>query len=383
MKNIEMKKMGKAAMAMALAGTFTFSPTFASADTLTEGQKVQADSSAAATVQVQEDTAKPELIPGDFFYFIKIALEKIKLAITFDKEKEANLLAGYAAERLAEAEELFNAGKEDAAVKTLQDGIAYLNEYNAKAEETTSAEQESEETKAEEQKTDEPKAKSAEQQAETDGEMAKDQLAEEEKAVEKDEDKAESSEDLVRNNIIALKAALEKVKNPTARAALQKNIDKTLAKIAEKAEKEATKEDKLAAGNTAEETEMTDETTKPIETEKGVSAEAEVTAKEETTAERPAVKAVPAVPATPAVPASSVKQEAKQKAKDIRQQANQSAKETRKQAHHEAKEVRTQAKQQAKEVKQAGKVVKVEAKAQVNVEKEENGKAADKGKNGN
>ncbi|WP_316568300.1 DUF5667 domain-containing protein [Neobacillus sp. YIM B06451] len=366
MKNVEMKKLTKAAMAMALAGTVAFSPALASADTLKEGQKVQAETSVTTDVQVKNDAEKPALIPGDFFYFVKIALEKIKLAITFDKEKEADLLAGYAAERLAEAEELFNAGKEDLAVKTLQDGIAFLNEYDAKQEETTD-EQKSEEPIEEEQKSDEQKAEDKTEGTE--------QQPVEEEATEQDEDKTESSDELVRNNIIALKAALEKVKNPTARAALQKNIDKTLAKMAEKAEKSVQEQEKSEidkkdeAPENTDEVAKTNETEKSTQTDKAVSAEAEVTVKEETKGKNAAIKAVPA---TPAVPASAAKQEAKQKAKEVRKQAQQ-----------EVKEVRSQAKQQAKEVKQAEKAAKVEAKAQVKVEKKANGNGAENGKNGN
>ncbi|RDU38357.1 hypothetical protein DRW41_01965 [Neobacillus piezotolerans] len=377
MKNVEMKKLSKAAMAMALAGTFAFSPALASADTLTEGQKVQAETSVTTDVQVKNDAEKPALVPGDFFYFVKIALEKIKLAITFDKEKEADLLAGYAAERLAEAEELFNAGKEDMAIKTLKDSIAYLNQYDAKADEPKSDEQKSDEPKSDEQKT-EDQTESSEQQPATDEETSKDEPADEEKAVENDEDKEGSSEELVRNNIVALKAALEKVKNPTAKAALQRNIDRTLAKMAEKAEEVAKEEEKIETEKAAEAEKVTE--IEKAETEKAVSVDAKTAVKAETKVEKPAVKAVPA---TPAAPAAAAKQEAKQKVKEIRQQANQKSNEVRKQANQEVKEIRSEAKQQVKEVKQAEKAAKFEAKAQVNVEKKENGKGAGHGKNGN
>ena len=54
---------------------------------------------------IQKDV--PTLVPGDFFYFTKMALEKIKLTLTFNDVKEAKLLSTYATKRLAEAEVLF------------------------------------------------------------------------------------------------------------------------------------------------------------------------------------------------------------------------------------------------------------------------------------
>src|SRR5690606_18852157 len=53
---------------------------------------------------VQElEVKEPTLVPGEFFYFVKIMIEKVRLAVTFDEYKEARMLAEFAAERIAEA----------------------------------------------------------------------------------------------------------------------------------------------------------------------------------------------------------------------------------------------------------------------------------------
>lgn len=77
---------------------------------------------------VQEDAEAPSLIPGDFFYFVKLMTEKVRLAFTFDDYKEAQLLADFAAERIAEANALIAEGKTDEATKLLQAAITTQDE---------------------------------------------------------------------------------------------------------------------------------------------------------------------------------------------------------------------------------------------------------------
>ena len=73
---------------------------------------------------------------------------------------------------------------------------------------------------------------------------------------------------MMAQNIVALKAALEHVKNPKARASLEKNIDKSYAKLAEKLDKiekhlakKEEKEKKEQEDSTTAETTPVDETT--------------------------------------------------------------------------------------------------------------------------
>ncbi|WP_313801276.1 DUF5667 domain-containing protein [Cytobacillus sp.] len=231
LSNKELQKLGRTTLAWVLAGTFTFSTTLASAaeNTNETDQYETVDLPDNLDVpKVNPEQAKgekveneaPSLLPGSFFYFAKIALEKIKLAFTFNEEKEAKLLAAFAAERLAEAEALFKEGKEDEALEAIKHAFESLENVEsiigeegsvdnaAEAEEKT----ERDDSKADESETD---VKSEEVDVEEDADVDK----------------------LLSQNIIALTAAMEKVKNPKAKAALQKNIEKSYAKIALKIEK--------------------------------------------------------------------------------------------------------------------------------------------------
>ncbi|CEG26588.1 DUF5667 domain-containing protein [Bacillus sp. B-jedd] len=353
MKEIEMKKkIGKTALAMVLAGTFAFSPVMASANTLSGQDDKEAEkiitTEDAENVQVNDDAEKPALVPGDFFYFVKIALEKIRLAITFDHDMEAELLAGYAAERLAEAEELFNAGEEDRAVETIKSAIAYLNDYDKKAEDEESKEEpavgeESGQPSDEEKPADE---------VQKDDEVADEQQPADEEAVVKDDEDATDSEQVVRQNIIALKAAMEKVKNPTAKAMLQKNIDKTYKKMAEKlGEIDGVKPEEEEKDEVATE----DET---IVTEPSVPVTEEEQQKEDEEV-KPAV-------IIPAAPTKQADKEAKKAAIEVRKQEQQKTVEEKKAQKQAVKQVRKAEKQEVKQAKQAQPAAKKENKSNGN-----------------
>ncbi len=72
--------------------------------------------------EVQAEETSP-LVPGDFFYFVKQMIEKVRLAVTVDDYKEAKLLADFAAERIAEANALLVKGKTEEAEELLQKAI--------------------------------------------------------------------------------------------------------------------------------------------------------------------------------------------------------------------------------------------------------------------
>ncbi|MGN7398568.1 DUF5667 domain-containing protein [Cytobacillus praedii] len=234
LSNNELQKLGRTSLALILTGTFTFSTSLASAAEntgetehyetveLPDNLNVPKESSSVGNEEhtngdkVEEET--PSLLPGSFFYFAKLAMEKIQLALTFNQEKEAKLLAAFAAERLAEAEVLFSEGKEDEALKAIKNSFESLE--NAES------------IIGEEKKSD---ADSAEEKIETEDSVA----AEPEKDEASEDVIAEEDEvdQLLSQNIIALTAAMEKVKNPKAKAALQKNIEKSYEKLALKIEK--------------------------------------------------------------------------------------------------------------------------------------------------
>lgn len=209
LSNKEMNKLTKISLTLVLAGTFTFSTTNAFA---TEGE-TSVDQGTYQTVELpnnhlkntlennlneessivnNEDlkgTKAPSLVPGNFFYFAKVAFEKTKLAFTINQEKEAKILAEYAAERLAEAEVLFKNGKQKEATELIEKAIENISNVD------------------------------------------KDNV---DVVIDDKEDSLKEVNFLLSQNIIALKAALEKVENPVARAAIQKNIEKSYARLAKK-----------------------------------------------------------------------------------------------------------------------------------------------------
>jgi hypothetical protein len=242
----EFNKIAKGALAIVLAGTVTFSATNAFAEETTGQAKVEQeqiptiDLSATGALETQET---PSLLPGDFFYFTKILFEKLTLALTVNEVKEAKLIADYASERLAEAEALFASGDEEAALETMKAAIEYMKNVDQMVED---------------QKFDEDVVESKE---EVEATVADDKAIGEETTDEVSEDEAglEDVEAALSQNIIALTAAMEKVKNPVAKAALQKNMDKSYAKLSKKLKKwEEKQQKKEAKKGLSEETETTE-----------------------------------------------------------------------------------------------------------------------------
>ncbi|MFO1445669.1 hypothetical protein KDN24_21210 [Bacillus sp. Bva_UNVM-123] len=216
LSNKELAKITKGTLALVIAGTLTFSTTNAFANEKDETvektyQTVDLPHSVTNTSKQEvNETETPSLIPGSFFYFAKIAFEKMHLAVTFDKEKEAKILAEYAAERFAEADVLFKNGKEDEATELIKKAIEHISNIENIASNDKDSTEES-------TKTENPKVENGKIDVVTKEEGATDEVNQ-----------------LLSQNIIALKAALEKVKNPVAKAALQKNIEKSYAKLARK-----------------------------------------------------------------------------------------------------------------------------------------------------
>lgn len=226
-----LKKITKASLALVLAGSFTVSTVAFADETTTE------TTNNYETVDLQElqselensQAETPSVVPGDFFYFAKIALEKITLAFTFDDAKEAELMATYASERLAEAAALFGEGKETEALEVIQTAIEYMENSQAIIDDVSGSDEavaddaDSTTDVTDEAVTDETK---------TDEAVSEDAVVDEENGGEQgDLDEVEGT---LRHNIIALTKAMEHVGNDQARASLQKNIDKTYAKIAKK-----------------------------------------------------------------------------------------------------------------------------------------------------
>lgn len=248
LSNKEIQKLGRTSLALLLAGTFTFSTSLASAaentDETDQYETVDLPDNLDVPKENPEEQANgekvedetPSLLPGSFFYFAKMALEKIKLAFTFNEEKEAKLLATFAAERLAEAEALFKEGKEDKALEAIKNAFESLENVESIIGENESVDN----------------AADAEEKTENDESIA-DESETDVESVEVDAEEDADVDKLLSQNIIALTSAMEKVKNPKAKAALQKNIEKSYAKIASKIEK-IEKKDKNKDNEAIEET---------------------------------------------------------------------------------------------------------------------------------
>lgn len=367
LSNQEMKKIAKSTLALVLAGTFTFAPVAMAEENNSEVetvelQNVSPEDLEEAKTQVDElEETNPSLIPGDFFYFAKIALEKIRLAFTFDNAKEAELLATYAAERLQEAGALFAEGKEDEALEVIEAAVKYMETSQGIVDEEVSEEEaaDSEEgTDPEDGSTiDEGTDDTDSEESTEDGVEPADDVAAEEPV---DEDAEEGSEEeevvsedpfeeiegMLRQNIIALKAAMEHVGNDNARAQLQKNIDKTYAKMAKKLAK---LEEKYAEVPVEEE----ETTTEPIELEPIVESDL-LPADETPVVEEPAEETMPVNDDAAVVPVVAPKAE-KEQAKLERKAQKAAEKQERKEAKQQKKEVKHQAKQDKKAEKNSKK----------------------------
>jgi hypothetical protein len=298
-KNVKnLNILAKSSLAVMLAGTFTFStPFIARAEentkekvetvdlqNLTYDQTNQVTSEKSTDISKENkeenvetvEALKPSLLPGDFFYFTKMVLEKIKLALTFDDVKEAELLSKFATERMAEAEALLAEGKEDLAIEAIKKAMKDMEVVGDLVDDENSAGKTSEDSKVgatEEVKPDgaaEGTTNSTTEEVKPDGaaegttnsttkevkpdgavEGTTNATTEEVKPdgaaegatngttdeLETDKTTLDEIEKSMRYNIIALTAALEKVKNPVAKAALERNIVKTYEKIAKQLEK--------------------------------------------------------------------------------------------------------------------------------------------------
>ncbi|MGG1629106.1 hypothetical protein [Rossellomorea sp. NRS-1567] len=382
-------KLMKSSLAVLVAGSISFSGSLAYAnddektfDTVTIEQKGSTGvavndeamiDSAKKEIEKLEKTETPSLLPGDFFYFAKLALEKVKLAFTMDDAKEAKLLAEYAAERLAEVEALFEEGKEEEAIEAINHAIEMIQRSgdesshgkNEEASDDNSMEESADET------TDESNTEEENIETEETKESNEEETVEESDSEVKS-DEMTQMEELMSQNIIALQANLEKVKNPKAKAALQKNIEESYMKLAEKLAKLEEKWAKKA--NAQEETEsnelVVEDPETPVEEPAPTDTTNDENAAENTTQESPqAAKTAP-------VKAKHVEKEAKKELKEQQKQEKKEAKEVRKQMKNEEKQARHDVKEEKKQHQPASK--QKEQQGQNSKSGKENGKGHNK-----
>ncbi|WP_226665246.1 DUF5667 domain-containing protein [Metabacillus litoralis] len=198
-----------------------------------EGTETEINSNDNSVVEIDEEVEDEEvsLIPSDFFYFAKKLMENVKLALTFSDDKEASLLAEFAEERIKEAEQLLIQGEYELAEEVLEKAIEHQEDALEKLEEDLEENQ-------------------LEEDAETTDEIEDTTEKEEEtNNQDKEENINDDSVDSVRAeleakfsaNIVALTAVLEKVENPKAKEAIQKNITKAQVKLEKKINKKLAK----------------------------------------------------------------------------------------------------------------------------------------------
>lgn len=359
----EMNKIAKTALAMVLAGSFTFSSSKAFAnETTTENNNVLSveaptestiiNNTVAATNDVTANpnsesevkVEEPALVPGDFFYFAKLTIEKIKLILTTNDVKEAELLAKFASERLAEAESLFAQGNEKLALETIEKAVESMNVADSvvlEQKETTSisADNHIEVTNGDRvEVTTDDKAKEETTEDRANEEVNTSIDVPKVEAPTNDEDAVQDIEKILSHNIIALTAAMEKVQNPVAKAALQKNIEKSYAKLEKKLAKievRLAKEAEEAKGFEENDQELSNE---EIKVEAALEAEADkavTTSENEKTVlkveeeTKTNVQSVKAVKAEDKKAIKAVKEEVKKEIKAKREQAKREMKETK------------------------------------------------------
>jgi Domain of unknown function (DUF5667) len=392
----EMNKMAKSTLALVIAGAFTFSGTAAfasekseeadfetvelknaqSAEAIAETNKDAADDAKEKLNEIESET--PSLLPGSFFYFAKLALEKVKLALTFDDVKEAKLLAGYAAERMAEAEALFAEGKEEEALTAIERALEQMENAETIADD---ANEDSEQPKSEDENTGDliSEDKSAEDESSEEDVQAEDVAADESSSGNDTGDKETEEEvkEILAQNIIALKSNLAKFsarfdENHPAILAMQKNIDKFTEKWSGQLiglEKEAAEEPSPVKSEEAfSEMESADDSAKEID--ESVSKEEAVT---------------PAVPVKVSKEtkdaAKAEKKKAHEEAKVLEAQKRAEAKAAREEARKAAKEAHEAAKQAERELrKAAGKAAKEQQEKKVQEKQAEAKSSASKGK---
>lgn len=227
---------------------------------------LEATAAAGADSQIEQET--PALIPGNFFYFIKTVVEQIQLALTFDDVDKALLLAEHAQERILEANALIAEGKTDLAAQTLQKALEDQQQALEQAKQTETlasnkdvldayipagaadAEAVDEQNIDEGQNADENHVKENDEDTDLDADQDEAADGDAEGAEEDDSEVKQQFSGMLKQNIASLILAMDKVKNPTAKAALAKNIEKSFGKMVTKsaklaADKEADADDSL------------------------------------------------------------------------------------------------------------------------------------------
>ncbi len=233
----------------ALAFSLSAAPTsvFAQED---ESTKDTTSTEGTTTVQMKDDwTLTGEEVTfeyGKLFSFLDTLTQNFKLALEQDDMEKAKLYADYGKKRIEEAKQLLEEGKDEEAAELLEQATKAMekaeelsqeedseenNETDENSEDTDqedSDEDESDDTEESDEESDE----DDESDEDTDEEVEEDEDSEEDS----DEDKSDEEEKAeldakIGQNVISLKRAMDKVDNPNAKKALERNIEKALTRL--------------------------------------------------------------------------------------------------------------------------------------------------------
>ncbi|WP_274364085.1 DUF5667 domain-containing protein [Paenibacillus thermotolerans] len=247
-----MKKMVVSAFLSGLLITAAGAAPVLADDSENTNQTIEATAAAGTDSQIEQKT--PALIPGNFFYFIKTVVENIQLALTFNDVDKALLLAEHAQERILEANALIAEGKSDLAAETLQKALENQQKALQQANQTetlTSNEDALDAYLPAASSDDVADEEDADEDLDADEDADHDAYVDEDEDKDEDEHEDEDADSKVREqfsgklkqNIASLILAMNKVKNPTAKAALAKNIEKSFGKMVTKSAKFAAVEE--------------------------------------------------------------------------------------------------------------------------------------------
>ncbi|PGS55276.1 DUF5667 domain-containing protein [Bacillus sp. AFS041924] len=198
------------------------------------GSVFAAENESASKTDLNHKEEAPALLKGDFFYFVKTTVEKIQLLLTTDKVKEAELLAEFAQERIHEARELIKEGKEDLAKETIKEALGQME--NAQGQLPTITEPTTPENATTEGTVNTKPAEDSTEVEKVETEKDEKEHVEKQKLTKEQKEIAKIQHHL-NNNLLVLADVLDKVKNPKAKAAIAKNIEKSFNKISERLEK--------------------------------------------------------------------------------------------------------------------------------------------------
>jgi hypothetical protein len=184
---------------------------------------VSAESDEEATEVVEnEESVSESTLEQNLFSYITTMNDQLKLALSEDQMERASLLVDLSDEAIAEAQELFEQGKVEEATELLTKATEALKSADEIANDD------------EEEIVDE-EVEEADEEEDIEVIELDDDLTEEDDVVELDEESSDEEnkelETKIGQNVISLTLNLHKVKNPKAKAALERNIERSLERL--------------------------------------------------------------------------------------------------------------------------------------------------------